>query len=318
MDTYAIPHTRTTEHSITVAAPAEAVYELIADATRWPEIFTPTIHVERTAGEGQEWLRIWAVANGQPKTWTSVRYLDPQRLAITFRQEVSSPPVLSMGGKWEIQAQGDGSTLVRLLHDFTAEGDDPAHVRWITQATDTNSRAELARLRAAAGLGDELSSLRVSFEDSVEIAGRVEDTYEFIYRAQEWPARLPHVARLELEENSPNLQVMEMDTSTSDGSVHTTKSYRVCFPNERIVYKQVTLPKLMAAHTGCWSFTPTPIGLRITSRHTVIIEPTAVQLVLGEEATTAQARDFVQTALTRNSRITMEHAKAYAEARRDG
>ena len=100
MDTYAIPHTRTTEHSITVAAPAEAVYELIADATRWPEIVTPTIHVERTAGEGQEWLRIWAVANGQPKTWTSVRHLDPQQLAITFRQEVSSPPVLSMGGKW--------------------------------------------------------------------------------------------------------------------------------------------------------------------------------------------------------------------------
>jgi len=32
-----------------------------------------------------------------------------------------------------------------------------------------------------------------------------------------------------------------MDTVSPNGSAHTTKSYRVCFPHDRIVYKQTTL-----------------------------------------------------------------------------
>lgn len=318
MSTSIEPQTHTTEHTITASAPPEAVFELIANATRWPEIFTPTIHVERLAhNDTDERLQIWALANEEPKAWTSSRRIDRTNRSISFRQDVSSAPVRSMGGEWLMEAQPDGTTLVRLLHDFTAVGDDPDNVRWISEATDKNSRAELGRLKAVAELGDQLDALTVSFDDTVPITGAVEDAYEFISDAARWPERLPHVARLDMQEPTTNIQLMEMDTSTSDGSVHTTKSYRICFPNEKIAYKQVTLPKLMQAHTGCWFFTRTADGLDITSRHTVIIEPSTVTEVLGPEATVAQARDFVQKALMQNSRITMDHTKAFAEARRE-
>ena len=55
--------------------------------------------------------------------------------------------------------------------------------------------------------------------------------------------RLPHVARVVLTEDTPGLQFLEMDTRTKDGSTHTTKSVRVCFPDTRIAYKQITLPR---------------------------------------------------------------------------
>lgn len=319
MHTPAEPETHRTKHSIVISAPPEHVFALLADATKWPLIFTPTIHVERLEHtDTDERLQIWAVANNEAKTWTSARQVDADAKTITFRQEVSSPPILSMGGTWLVEAQADGTCMVTLLHDFSAVDNDPESVSWITQATDTNSTSELGRLKAAAELADGLDELMLTFDDTVPIAGAAEDAYEFIYKADEWPDRLPHVARLELEESTPNIQVMEMDTSTSDGSVHTTKSYRVCFPNEKIAYKQVTLPKLMSGHTGHWLFTETPDGLEVTSRHSVTIEPAAVKDVLGADATVAQARDYVQKALTGNSRITMNHTKAFAEARRGG
>lgn len=95
---------REVEHEITVQAPAAEVYRLIAEVTNWPLIFPPSVyvdHVER--GEREERIRIWATANGTAKNWTSRRTLDPQALRITFRQEVSAPPVAAMGGTWIIE-----------------------------------------------------------------------------------------------------------------------------------------------------------------------------------------------------------------------
>lgn len=36
---------RTTVHSQVVSAPPEAFYDLVADVTRWPTIFAPSLHV---------------------------------------------------------------------------------------------------------------------------------------------------------------------------------------------------------------------------------------------------------------------------------
>jgi len=75
------------EHEITVAAPAAAVYRLIAEVGNWPRIFPPTIHVEHVErGEHEERIRIWATANGEVRNWISRRVLDPAAL----RQAVGS------------------------------------------------------------------------------------------------------------------------------------------------------------------------------------------------------------------------------------
>ena len=112
------------------------------------------------------------------------------------------------------------------------------------------------------------------------------------------------------------LQVLEMDTRAKDGSTHTTKSYRVTFPHRSIAYKQVTLPALMTLHTGLWTFEEYPRGVAATSQHTVVLNPDNIERILGPDATVEDAREYVQGALSTNSRATLGHARDHAEKSR--
>ncbi|QIY72211.1 aromatase/cyclase [Streptomyces sp. RLB1-33] len=309
--------TREVEHEITIAAPAPAVYRLLAEVTNWPRIFPPTIHVDRVEHEGsQERIRIWATANGEAKNWTSRRELDPEALRITFRQEVTAPPVAAMGGTWIIEPLGENESRVRLLHDYRAVDDDPHDLLWIDQAVDKNSRSELAALKKNVEFAHAAEEVTFSFEDTVHVDGSAKDVFAFINEANLWSERLPHVATVRLEEDTVGLQTLEMDTRAKDGSVHTTKSYRVTFPHQHIAYKQVTLPALMTLHTGHWTFQDTDQGVAATSQHTVTLNTDNIESILGCGATVADAREYVHTALSTNSRATLTHAKAFAENRR--
>lgn len=306
------------QHDITIPARPEEVYRLLADAARWPVIFAPTVHVEHLDWtETTERFRIWAVAGDEVKSWTSVRELHPGKHHIGFRQEVSQPPVAAMSGAWLLRALPHGGTEVVLEHSYRAVDDDPDDLAWIAEVTDRNSRAELANLQALAEQAADRAELELTFEDTVLVDGDLHEVYDFLYRAQLWPSRLPHVGRMTLTENEPGVQVMEMETVTGDGSRHTTKSVRVCFPDERIVYKQILTPPLMQAHTGEWHLEKTESGVSVTSRHTVVIRPEAIGAVLGADATVADGLTFLRDALGGNSRITLEHAKAYAEGRQN-
>ncbi|WP_229397666.1 aromatase/cyclase [Micromonospora okii] len=306
-----------TEHREIVAAPARAVYDLVVDVSRWPLVFPPTVHVEHVErGQSSEVIRIWATANDTVKGWTSRRDLDPQARRVSFRQEVSAPPVATMSGEWIIEPAGDGRCLVRLTHDFRAVGDDPAATAWIHQAVDRNSRSELAALRAAVESPAEGDGRFLAFDDVVHVDGDPADVYDFLNEAGQWDRRLPHVARVELTEDTPGLQVLEMDTRTPDGSTHTTRSVRVCFPHRRIVYKQLRTPALMSVHTGQWMVEPYGDATIVTSTHRVVLIPDAVPEVLGPDASLGDARKYVRTALGRNSTATMHAAKEYAERRR--
>lgn len=307
------------EHRITVTAPAEVVYGVIADVTRWPAIFPPTVHAEQLHRDGDgERIRLWALANGEVKSWISRRQLDAAGLSVSFRQEVSQPPVAAMGGQWLLRPVSPRETEVLLKHHFQVVDDDPAGVKWVCSAVDRNSVAELSRLKQAVESFRQHESLTFAFEDSVRIGGPVSTVYEFLYRASRWPDRLPHVGRLELREDTPNVQVMEMDTRAADGTVHTTKSVRVCFPEHRIVYKQTSVPALMTAHTGEWLLKQDGGAVVATSHHTVSINRDAVSDVFGAGGTVCQAREFVHQALSTNSMTTLRHAKTFAEVGGDG
>jgi aromatase len=308
---------REVEHEITISAPAADVYRLIAEVENWPRIFPPTIYVDHLERSGdEELIRIWATANGEAKNWTSRRFLDPQGLRITFRQQVSTPPVATMGGTWIIEPVSETESRVRLLHDYTAIDDDPASLAWIDEAVDRNSRSELAALKTNVELATASEELTFSFEDTIEVEGSAKDLYDFVNEAGLWSERLPHVATVRLTEDTPGLQTLEMDTRAKDGSVHTTKSYRVCLEAEKIAYKQTTLPALMNLHTGYWTFREGATGTSASSQHTVVLKAENIQKILGPEAGVAEAREYVQTALSTNSRATLGYAKAYAEARR--
>ncbi|WP_149179183.1 aromatase/cyclase [Streptomyces sp. TRM49041] len=309
---------REVAHEITVDAPAETVYRLIAEVENWPRIFPPTIHVDHLERDGdQERIRIWATANGEAKNWTSRRTLDAAALRVDFRQEVSAPPVAAMGGAWIVEPLTASSCRIRLLHDYRAVDDDPAGLAWIDQAVDRNSRSELAALRTNVERVRTEEELTFSFEDAVLVDGQAKDLYDFVNEAHLWPERLPHVASVQLTEDTPGLQSLRMDTRAKDGSTHTTHSYRVCVPHHKIAYKQVTLPALMSLHTGCWTFRETPDGrVAASSQHTVVLNTENIAKVLGAEATVADARAYVHTALSTNSLATLGHAKDHAESGR--
>ncbi|MFG1944077.1 aromatase/cyclase [Nonomuraea sp. NPDC048826] len=302
-----------TEHQITVAAEPAAVYAVLADAGAWPAVFPPTVHVDVLAHDDrQERIRIWATANGKPKSWTSRREFDRDRWRIRFRQEVSAHPVAAMGGEWIVEPDDDGSTRVRLTHDFRAVGGDSASVSWITNAVNRNSEAELAALRRAV----ETPGRLMAFEDSVRVRGDAADAYAFLYRSDLWHERLTHVAAITVTEETPGLQAMDMETRSRDGSTHTTSSVRVCFPEHLIVYKQLRTPPLLSLHAGRWTVRPDGDGAVVTSAHTVAIADGAVTAVLGPDGTVAQARDLARKALSGNSMLTLSAAKEYAESRR--
>ncbi|PZS25681.1 MAG: cyclase [Pseudonocardiales bacterium] len=305
---------RVVEHKTTILAPAEAAYHIIANVTDWPRIFPPTVHVEYVEqNENEERIQIWATANGEAKTWTSRRVLRPRELRVDFRQEKSQSPVAAMGGAWVIEPISEARSLVRLLHDYRAENDDPEKLSWLDKAVDRNSKAELAALKLNAELAAGAADPVLTFEDTVRIDGRVADVFDFINECQLWAERLPHVAKVVLTEDNPGLQLLEMDTRTKDGSTHSTKSVRVCFPHTRIAYKQIEVPLLMSVHIGQWIFVAGPDGVDATSRHTVVINEANVTKLLGDTAVMADAKKFVREALGTNSLTTLEHAKKYAE-----
>nr|WP_042193137.1 aromatase/cyclase [Kibdelosporangium sp. MJ126-NF4]CEL20584.1 Aromatase [Kibdelosporangium sp. MJ126-NF4]CTQ89495.1 Aromatase [Kibdelosporangium sp. MJ126-NF4] len=307
--------TREVEHEIEVRAPAKVVYGLVADVASWPQIFPPSVHVEHLErGERHERIQIWATANGEAKTWTSRRELDPDALRVDFRQEVSQPPVASMGGAWIVEPTSDESSRVRLLHDYRAVDDDKAKLAWIDEAVDRNSHSELAAMKANAERAVGSAESLLTFDDTVRINAPAKAVYDFLNEAQLWEKRLPHVAKVSMVEKTPGLQWLEMDTMTKDGSVHTTKSVRVCLPPHKIVYKQVVLPALMNLHTGHWSLTPDGDGVSVTSRHTVVINESNIAGILGANATIQDALRFVRTALSTNSLATLGHAKDHVES----
>ncbi|QIZ01050.1 aromatase/cyclase [Streptomyces sp. S1D4-11] len=310
--------TREVEHEITVHADAADVYRLLAEVENWPRLFPPSVYVDYLERDGnEERIRVWATANGEAKNWSSRRALDPEALRIRFWQEVSAPPVAEMTGTWIIERVGDQESRVRLLHSYRAIDDDPEGLSWIDAAVDRNSRAELPGLKANLELSAQNAELSLSFEDSVRVEGAAKDVYDFVNEAHLWTERLPHVAKVELTEDTPGLQTLRLNTLTKDGSTHTTESVRVCFPHRKIAYKQTTLPALLDLHTGYWTFEEGADGVTTaTSQHTVVLNAESIAKVLGPEAGVPEARRFIREALGGNSRTTLNHAKEYAEARR--
>lgn len=315
-DAVTVDGVTTMEHTIEITRPAEDIYGLLADVESWPRLFPPTVHLDREdLGGRAERIHIWATANDAVKSWSSRRELDPERRTIRFRQERSQHPVAAMGGTWIVEPGTEESgCLVRLLHDFAAVDDDPESLDWIIRAVDGNSRSELAALKRNAEASDDTTGLLLEFEDAVEVAGPAAACFDFVNEAGAWKERLGHVAQVRLDEPEPGVQTLEMDTVAKDGSTHTTRSYRICFASDRIVYKQTTLPPLMTVHNGEWRFVDDGAGgARVSSRHVVLLNPEAIPRILGADATVETARTYIQDALSTNSLMTLNRAKAWAE-----
>ncbi|MFI6560814.1 aromatase/cyclase [Streptomyces sp. NPDC050534] len=298
-----------------VAAPVEEVRSLVEDVVGWTQLHKPAVHAEILADSGREQLvRHWAVAGRDSvRTWTTRRTGAADGSRISFVHEDPEAPFASLGGAWTFQEQ-DGKTLVEMSHDFTPADGGRAGAQELSARLRAGTRDYLSTLGHAAENRAELDRLIISFTDALFIAGDIKDAYDYLWEADKWEERIPHIAKLDLEEPAPGVQFFDMLTSTPDGSSHRTRSVRVTVETDIIVYKQTELPALLDGHTGHWKFTRTPEGVIAEARHTATIKPSALH-ILGEGTTVLDARKYLRRVLSANSVSNLRLAKAYAEER---
>lgn len=299
------------EHDIEVAAGPAEVFDLLADVTLWPVIFEPTVFtrlLERT--DDSDRFQIWATApGGEINYWVSRRTLDRTTGLITFAQDRDSPLFGFMGGRWRCEPLGPGRARVALGHEFRPRPEEPDAEARIRDGLAHNDGRELDALRVVAALPGGAASLLVSVSETVRLGGTAEQAHEFIWAAQEWPNRLPHVASVAVRPLEGNGQDLIMSTRTPDGGEHTTRSVRVVLPDRSIAYKQTVAPRGLLGHSGLWEFLQDESGASIRSSHTALIDPVAAAEMFGDRPI-PEIAERVRAALAANSRTTMEHAGA--------
>ncbi|MDT6987475.1 SRPBCC family protein [Streptomyces lusitanus] len=317
---YLAPVHRMAQHA-EVDAPAGVLYGLIADALRWPVFLPPTVHVEQLEFDGEsERLRMWVTANGEIRSWTTRRVLDPVAHRIDFRQEVLPRPVTSMGGSWTVEPRGAERSLVTLRNDFAVTGNARADVDWVKRATAANTRAALTNLRQLADRWRRLDDLVLSFEESAHIDAAVEPVYAFLHRFGDRADAVPGATRTDLAESAPGVQLMTVELRAADGTTRTTESVRIGFPHAgRIVYKDIRdteQPALLAAHTGEWSVEPDAWGTGVTvvARHHAVLDEEGVRQRYGEGAQAVRlAREALRARLAGQSAAALRLAREHAE-----
>ncbi|WP_328406276.1 aromatase/cyclase (plasmid) [Streptomyces sp. NBC_00390] len=304
-----------TVHRGTAPVPPEFLFDVVADAEKWPQFFAPAVHAEYLErGDDTDVVRRWFLTPDEDvKVRTARRHLDRDGLRITLDDTEPDASRVSSRVEWTFTNVSDGAAEVELRHELVpAEGLTTADREALATELERNSAAQLAAVVDQGNRRELLEQLVLSFEDPLFVAGRPEDAYEVLYEADKWPDRIAHVSRLDMTEDVPGIQFFDMDTKTPDGVPHTTRSVRICLEPRLIVYKQTTLPPLLDAHTGHWRFTTTPEGLIVSARHTVTIKPSALSL-LGEGTTIQDARKYLRNVLSANSMKNLQLAKAFAE-----
>lgn len=314
---------RTVEHSITARAPAPVLFRLIAEVEGWPQLFGPALYVQiLDRGARAERFRMWALVGDEVRSWTSWRHLDRARMRIDFRQEHSQAPISTMAGWWCFEPRGNDITRIVLRHTYTITGDNVDQSAWIQDGIDRNSGVELAALKAWAERGQLTDELLLSFTDQMILPATAADAYAFLYRADLWPERVPHVHRVAVTEqaqaspsadNEPAVQLLDMETVDMAGRAHITRSIRLCFPHGLIAYKQIAVPDLLLAHSGAWSLAAAGGGVEVTARHLAVLDPDGVSRVLGQGTSLASARAQIRQMLGANSLATLRAAKSFLE-----
>ncbi|BCW69156.1 hypothetical protein NicSoilB8_02000 [Arthrobacter sp. NicSoilB8] len=136
-----------TTHRLSINAPADLVFSMLRDASHWPYLDGLTVYSERVSGDdATHELRTSVVSNGALSSSHSWRVFDAASHRAEFQQLDLEPPLLQLGGDWEIRPT-DGPSVVTLNHGF--EVDDEHLAERINQIIEDYSRRELEALRAS-------------------------------------------------------------------------------------------------------------------------------------------------------------------------
>lgn len=144
------PALKVVSAEITIAAPAAAVFDLIADPARQPEWdgndnLGSAAAGQRVAEAGGSFVT--TLTKGVDRENHVVDFAEGRRIA-WMPSEVGQPP-LGHKWMWEIEAAGDESVLVRQTYDWT-QLRDPKRLSRAQSTTAETLLASMERLKALA------------------------------------------------------------------------------------------------------------------------------------------------------------------------
>lgn len=271
---------RTAEHTEELAAPADELYGLVADAMAGPVVFPATVHVEYLDHTPErEHIRIWAADDDDRlRCWSSHRRRDPVARTVAFQQDVPWPPLSLMRGEWRFTPLGPDRTRVTLAHAYASATSDPADLARLESLLDRVSNGQLTALRRFSG-AERYTRSRI--DDDVELACSAEDAYAAARDADAWPGRAPGVTSARLANSQDDARILHVSRRVGD-EIHETRLVQVCRASSghfQIAFKDLRPVAPLVSHSGWWRIEPTSAGCRVRVRHELATAADAAALV---------------------------------------
>lgn len=265
------PAEHTAQHSTELAAPADELYGLVADALAGPVVFPATVQVEYLHhAADREHIRIWAADDDDGlRCWSSHRERDPAARTVAFRQDVPWPPLSLMRGEWRFTPLGPDRTRVTLAHAYATATTDPADLARLESLLDRVSNGQLAALRRFSGPG---RPTRRSLDEEAELACPADRAYAAVRDAEAWPTLLPDLMRVRLANCQDEARVFHVSARTGGGRIHETRLVQVCRASSghfHIAFKDLRPIAPLVSHSGWWRIEPTHTGCRVRVRHEI-------------------------------------------------
>src|SRR4051794_35833906 len=132
-------------HSAVVAAPADLLYDLIADVTAAPRFFGNVVHAVTLSSDGNtDRIKRWTTQGGTVRVSEVDRTLDRTAGRIRFRHRTPPPGLSQVEGEWSFAAGDDGRTTVRLTHSYAGQGEslDAGALRQLQQLAKVGENCE--------------------------------------------------------------------------------------------------------------------------------------------------------------------------------
>ncbi|GGS05680.1 hypothetical protein GCM10010269_50730 [Streptomyces humidus] len=262
-------------HRIAVAAPPEAVYDLVADNTHTPRLSPTVVHIERVRGDARgDVIQRWVVDGGAPRTWQVARTLDAARGRISFDQLNAAPPVAAMHGEWCIRARAEGGTDVELSHAWTLTGGGEEAARRMAERMDGGITEQLRGLKRFAEHLDALTRHEYTDETEVFLPQPPVEAVEGLWDPARWPEVLPGCRTATVTAEAERCLSVDLGT-TAGGPV-----LRRCYVRPAatvIVWKQTEgLPPFCRSVRGEIRARPAAGGCTVSVRRTDGLDPVAL------------------------------------------
>ncbi|MEV2218168.1 aromatase/cyclase [Streptomyces sp. NPDC050997] len=154
------------EHTVTVDAPLNLVWDVLVDVKGYSRIFPPTREVNLLEESAtHQVVRLHVDVGGEEQSWVSRRDIDPRQHVIAYSQLETAPIVGRMGGDWRAFPLGAGRTQLVLTHDFAAREpvDGKVAGRFSFEEADAMLRAAVERNSVA-----DLNAVKTEAEDRAQ------------------------------------------------------------------------------------------------------------------------------------------------------